>query len=235
MVNDEYKPVHEVADEINVSERALYLRIKGEKYPALAAREIAGRLCVRTVDAYDHFERHGRRPPGLRRPVQAQTPAVAPPVDEKKPPAFDAEILAALGDRNPSEIEPHELAQLLFLHGLPDGKIKAAVAVANSVQRKRDSEARAGRNLAPEDVIRMLRAHGELVAEHVDAAAPRFVASLLSYLRKSFSIDLVAKNSDAQLQLEALVLNEIGIGTIKAIRTEIENQVRGVQVLEFKA
>lgn len=234
MLNDEYKPVHEAADEINVSERALYLRIKGNKYAPLAAREIGGRLCVRSVDAYDHFERYGRRPPGLRRPAQAQTPAL-PHTDEKKSPAFDAEILAALGERNPSEIEPHELAQLLFLHGLPDGKIKGAVAVANSVQRKRDSEARAGRNLAPEDVIRMLRAHGELVAEHVDAAAPRFVASLLSYLRKSFSIDLVAKNSDAQLQLEALVLNEIGIGTIKAIRTEIENQVRGVQVLEFKA
>jgi hypothetical protein len=232
MQNDGYKPVHEVAAEIGVSERAIYLRIKGEKYPALAAREIAGRSCIRAEDAFEHFERYGRRPPGLRRPADL-APAHAD-VGIAKKPEFDADILRALGDRDPFSIEPHELSTLLFLNGVPESKIKVAVQLANSLQRKRDSEARAGRNLAPEDVIRMLRAHGEIVAEQVDAAAPRFVVSLLSYLRKSFSIDLVAKNSDAQRQLEALVLNEIGAGTIKAVKTEIENQVRGVQVLEFE-
>lgn len=221
-MNGGFKSVNDTADLIGVTARAIYLRIKGGKFPALPAD--GGRVDPRAV--YDHFCKHGRRPAGLRKP---------PGYDDVLQTAVNGgdedEIIKAAMEANIDEVDLHRLVVGLVRIGASDAKVRAVSTAANAIQKKRADAARSGKNLPPDDVARMLRSHGDVMVEHIEGSIPRLATDLLRLVRDIFSID-TTKQPHAVKAIEAR-LSEDANKTIGAIKTHIEDQCKGVQMLEF--
>lgn len=228
---DEWKTLAEAAALICVQERSLRGYVNGEDdRPVLAHRMVHGRKCVQPSAAYRHLLAHGRG--------KFATLKAPPGFDDLQPTAqadskFDREIVAALDGIDPSTVDPHELSWKLLCAGVSREKIQSAVAVANSIQRKHDAAVRAGKNIPPDDVVRMLRAHVELFVDEVDEGSARFAADILRLLREKFGYDLSAKNKDAVEIIDQFHRENFGNGVIGAMRKRTDDQIKDVQVMEF--
>jgi len=224
-VRPERLSVSETARLLNVSPRTLYARMKWTENP-LPSYDKAGQKLVGVMEAHTHCDTFGRRPGELRMP-EGYGPQTSAESDITK----DAQILAVLKGRNWKEIEPSELAMECLLAGIASDKIRSAVLVANAIQRQRESDARSGRAISPEDCIRMLQTHGDLIVEEIDANAVAFTSSLVKAVRESFGVDLAAQ-ANAPARLESLY-REQGNELITKIRARVDDQVRGIQRMEF--
>lgn len=228
-MNQEWQSVNEVAALIGVEPRTIYLRIKGGKWPALVSQEVRGRTCVRAIDAFKHFEEHGRRPSGLRPPPgpEPEVPALGKPLSP--------EIRRIIGDVDLAEIDLHDLSRQLLLAGANESLIKTAVAVAREHRGKRDSAIKAGKSFPPDDVVRMLRGHAELFIEEFEAGEARCAGELLRVIRTTFNVDLVAKNPAALTVLQGVMREHLGNGVCAAVKKRVEEQAKGIRPLEFTA
>lgn len=229
---DEWRSLAETAALIGVQERSLRGYVNGQDgRPVLVSKMVRGAKCVQASAAYEHLLAHGKGLfKGLHSPEGYETEKN---VDSKGGPKFDPDIVAALAGVDPADVDPHELAWKLLCAGVSREKIQSAVQVANSIQRKHDAAVRAGKNIPPDDVVRMLRAHTELFTDEVDQGSARFSAELLRIIRETFNVDLSAKNKDAVTIIEQFHRENFGNGVIGALRKRVDDQIKGVQVLEF--
>lgn len=167
-----------------------------------------------------------RRGHAVSAPVQA--------VADDVPAAISPAIRAAIGDVDLENMDPHELSRQLLIAGVDPQLVRVAVAVANSHQTKKRDAARAGRMVAPEDVIKIVRQHGQLYIEEIDSSAGRQASDLLRTIRERFGVVLQEKNPDAARILEN-VIRANGNSVIAKVRELIEEQIHGVQALELGA
>jgi hypothetical protein len=146
---------------------------------------------------------------------------------------IDPEISAALNGADPMSFSPADLALRLTLAGVDGFKVKPLIQAVNSLQRKHEADTRAGKNLAPEDVVLMLRSFGELFVEEIDERSPVFGRELLGFLRTNFGVDVSVKHANAADILAKFFSDQFGNKTIVQLRKLVEDQVRGVQYLEM--
>lgn len=229
---DEWRILAEVAALIGVQERSLRGYVNGEDGRSqLTAKIIRGVKCVQPSVAYTHLCTHGKgKFAGLKAPLDFNA---GEGVETSKEPKFDADILAALRGVDPLTVDPHELAWKLLCAGVSKEKIQSAVAVANSIQRKHDAAVRAGKNIPPDEVLRMLREHVRLVVDEIDEGSARFAAEILRMIRERFAIDLAAKNKDANEIIDQFHREIFGNGLIEALNKRVDDQTKDVQVMEF--
>lgn len=230
---DEWKTLAETAATIGVQERSLRGYVNAEDgRPALESKIVRGVKCVQPSAAYSHLQMHGRgKFASLKAPPGYETPTDPP--DDDREPKFDADIVKVLGGVDPHTVDPHELAWKLLCAGVSKEKIQSAVSVANSIQRKHDAAVRAGKNIPPDDVVKMLRGQFELFVDEIDEGSARFAADILKMIRDRFSVDLASKNQDALEMVDQFHRESFGNGVIAAMRKRIDEQVKSVQVMEF--
>lgn len=226
----EWLPLPQAAKLLGVSRYWLSRWISGAAGPILENR---GRR-VRPGQAYDHIIAHAkRRPPTLQKPLGYESTAGSQSDLDQALNELDPAIKAAL-EVDITAVDLHELVVKLVASGASDSKIRACSTAANAIQKKRADTARAGKNVPPEDVVRMLRAHGELYVQEIEASASRFASELLDTIRKQLGPDL-AKSNPAAAEILANSFLEVSNSVILSVRKKIEDQVHGVQILEGTA
>jgi hypothetical protein len=225
-----WKPISEAAVMIGASERTLRAFVNGEgDRPMLCSKEVKGVRCVQPAMAADHLRQHARCAAGA-----ADAPISGTSVDASTSPGaptIDPEIVAALGGVDPYTLPGHELAQRLAIAGVSEGRVRALVGAVNAKQRHHEAELRAGKNLAPEDVVRMLRSGAMLFCEQIDECAPRWAAELLRILRQEYGLE-TAKFSNATARLEDFYREQAN-SVIIALRKEVNDQIQGVELLKL--
>lgn len=226
----DWRSLGEIATAIGCSDQTLRNWAKDGR---LATQPHRGTICAQAFQAYDLAANARRRPAALRQPPGYASAAstAEPPTAGELP--VDPEIRRALGPGvDPFTMDRHELAARLLAAGVDQGKIRVATQLANAVQRRRADEIRAGRSVPPDDVVRMLRSYAELIVEETDAGAPRIAAELLRFMRERYGVDLATKHPAAAAELDDFFREQMQ-KTLTAIRQRVDDQVRGVQHLEF--
>lgn len=228
--------IDDAAELLGVSGAWLRQWVAGKCGPAMPARKAAGKSQVQPGPAYEHIVAHAkRRPPELRKPPGYD--AAGESADDCNSagsgPAFGPAILEAM-KLDVSNVDLHTLVVQLAAKDADPSIIRAVSTAANAIQKRRADTVRAGKSLAPEDVVKMLRSHGELIAEEAEASAARVASALLRVLREKFNVDLGAKRTDAQQQLENFFLEEMNL-TISILRKRVNDQVHDIQTLELSA
>ena len=229
----EWRSLGEIASAIGCSDQTLRNWAKAGQ---LATKPLRGVLCGQAFQAYDVAANARRRPQALRKPPgYGSGPESGDLVEAGGKLPVDPEIRRALGDGvDPFTMDRHELAARLLAAGVDQGKVRAATQLANAVQKRRADEVRAGRNVPPDDVVRMIRSYGELIVEEADAGAPRIAAALLRFMRERYGVDLATKHPNALAELDDFIRAQ-SQETLAAIRRRVDDQTHGVQHLDFSA
>lgn len=222
----------ECAELIGTKGETLRLFVRGvDGRPVLAHEQHDGRACVQPGPAFDHLKKHSRCR-GLRSPYSVGPQAPAQTEYEYE---IDPEIRRVLRDRDPFAIDPEELNRILAIGGVPEGTVRVLVQSVRAQQNRRSIELRAGKTFTADEVSKMLRAHAELLVTEVDFRAPALSQKILRMLLTQFNFDLASKTPTAADLLEAQIRDSFGNDVIKQMRTLVEDQVRGVELLELNA
>ena len=228
-ISAQWMSLDAAAEHLGVTAETLRLFVRGvDGRPALASREQRGRLCVRPGEAYDHLRRHAPRCRGLVRP-----PGYPAPGDQS---------LQTIAISQPAEI-PDDMTDLLReltikIHRLASADSPDTLrAISQSVKTLEDIQARRDkmlRKVDSDDVVKMLRALGEIFATHIEQiGAARCSTRLVKWVREVFDVDLLALNIEAARLIEAQ-LREDAQDTITAVQACVDEKCHGISRLAFE-
>jgi hypothetical protein len=243
--SDDWLPIGEVADLLKVAPHTIRKRLPAEDgrvkdhpdWPPLEVRKVKGKRCVSARAVSDHFVTYGtRRPEGFRALPKAEPPATGQTQTGAYDPRIDPEIIAALGDLNPMEMDPSDLSKRLLMSGKVElAKVRLAIMWADSHQRQRTAEMKAAAMFTASTVRKMVRAHADLIVDEVDSHDKEFAEELLRYIATNFpGVDLVSRRHDA-MQLLCCFYREDMNRIFQKLESRVKGQMQEIRDVECKA
>lgn len=220
------------ADLLGVTPRTLQRFVagkgsRGEEVQALPHEIRNGRVMVAPALVYAHLQAYGseRLKARLNPPPQH--------MDAETPLQVAGELLApgAAVSIDLSDIE--QTIRSLAGSDLKNDDKRTAIMFLELHRKYLETGAKLQQRLEPHEVVDMLRDLGAVYVSEVDISARTDAADLVQFIRDEFAVDLVERRANAVDAFEAR-LRERANRMIVSIRSKVDDQVAGVQDLEFQ-